>query len=92
MIVPLPRGDECRRRGIREARERSHFESDHVVHLLNVGIQERRDRADASIVDKQCDARIVPQRALDSGKLRLVVEVRAQHLDGPSRIGREPRR
>jgi hypothetical protein len=49
---------------ISTTRERGHVESDHLVHLLDVGIKQRRDRADAGIVDEHGDARIVLQRDL----------------------------
>jgi hypothetical protein len=39
--------DECRRGGIGKTRERRDVESDHLLHLLDFGIQQRRDGTDA---------------------------------------------
>src|SRR6266481_3361938 len=66
------------------ARERGNVESDHVVHLLNVGIQQRRDGADASIVDEHGDGLIIPQRGFHLREIPLVIEVRWQRSDRAS--------
>jgi hypothetical protein len=58
-------------------------------HLLDVGIQQRRDGCGAGIVDKHGDARIVPQRGLDLGELHLIGKIGGQHFDGPSGLARQ---
>jgi hypothetical protein len=91
VIVPEPR-DKCRCGGISQAREHRNVESDHVVHLLDIGLQLRGNGADAGVVHGQRDARIVPQRRFNPRTRGLTVEIRGQHLDGPSRLTHQTRR
>ncbi len=73
--------NECRRGGISQAGERRNVDGDHLIRLVNLGIQQRRDRADAGIVDEHGDGLIIPQQAFHLREIRLVAEVGAQRGD-----------
>ena len=76
--------DEAGHRGVGQPGERADIEADHLIHLLDVGIEQRRRGADAGIVHQQRDARVGAQRRLDPGQIRLVVEVGCDRLDRPA--------
>ncbi len=61
---------------------------DHLVHLLDIGIEERRRGADARIVDQGRDAGIRAQQFFDPGQIGLVAEIGRDNLDGaPGFVG-----
>jgi hypothetical protein len=62
---------------------------DHLVHLLDVGIEQRRDGADASVVDEHADRLLIPQRALYLREIRLVIEVCRHQSDRASGLARQ---
>jgi len=68
--------DEGRGGSVGEARESADVESNHVFHLLDVGVEQRRDGSAAGIVDEHGDARIVLQLCFHPREILLVVDVR----------------
>src|SRR4029077_16939064 len=72
--------DEADRCSIGQPGERADIEADHLIHLLNVRIEERCRCPDASIVHQQRNARVRTQRSLDPGQIRLVVEIGCDRL------------
>src|SRR5258708_12255613 len=67
--------NECRRGGIGQASERRNVESDHLVRHVALGIQQRRDGANAGIVDDHGDGLIFPQQPFDLLEICLVAAV-----------------
>ena len=78
--------DEAGRRSVGQPGERADIEADHLIHLLDVRIEERCRCADAGIVHQQRNACIRAQRRLDPGKIRLVVEIGRDRLDGTASL------
>jgi hypothetical protein len=83
MIVPVPSLTN-RSGGVGEAGEGGDVESDHVLHLPDVGLKQRGDGREAGVIDEHGDARIVLQLCFHFREIRLVVEVRHDGSDMPS--------
>jgi hypothetical protein len=78
---PFTTRHERRRDSIGKARQCGDVQVDHCLHLVDVGLQDRRDGADASIIDQHGDARIVAKHSLDLGEAALCIQIRRQHRD-----------
>jgi hypothetical protein len=89
MIVPAARWTKAARDGIGEARERGDVESDHLVHLFDLSVQQARDGGDAGIVDEHGDGLVFPEGLLHLREIRLVVEVGRQQSDRASGLPRQ---
>ena len=97
MIVPLPRATKSGHRRIGQPRQRRDVQADHVVHLVDVGGEQRLGGADARVVDQQGDAGIGPQDVLDALQVRRRREIgfdrlhlAAGFVGEPARQRREP--
>ena len=64
-------------------------ESDHLGHLLDIGIQQGRDGSGAGIVDEHRDDRIIPERLFPVRDVRLIVEIGRQGSDRASGLPRQ---
>jgi hypothetical protein len=82
MMVASAACDEAGDCDIGQSRERTDVETDHVVHLLDVGVEQRRRGPDAGIVDEERDVRVRTQGRFDPCQIRLVVKVGCNRVDG----------
>src|SRR6267143_1671552 len=69
--------------------ERGNVKRDDLVHLLDVGTQQRRYGCDAGVVDEHADARIASHRGFDRCEIRLVIEIRWQRSNRASGLTRQ---
>ena len=77
-------GDQARRRRIGETGERPDIERDHVVHRIDIGVEQRRHGRNARIVDQHRDAGVGAQPRFDAPEIGLVVEIRGDDVDAPA--------
>ena len=66
---------------IGQAGQGSDVDVDHRLHRVDVGLQDRGDRADAGIVDQHGDAGIVAEHRFHLGEVRLAGEIRRKRGD-----------
>ena len=97
MIVALASGDESRCDRIGETGQGGDVQVDHLFHLVDIRLQDRRDGAEARIVDEHADAWIVAKQSFDLRQVGFVVQIGRPDRDltgglapDPSRDGVQP--
>jgi hypothetical protein len=83
---PATARDQTRHGGIGQARQRADVKRDHLVHLVDVGRQQRPCGSNTGVVNLQRDPVVRPQHVLDAAEVFAVVEVGRDDLDRASRL------
>ncbi|ENN86522.1 hypothetical protein RHSP_08955 [Rhizobium freirei PRF 81] len=83
-------GDETGHDGIGQPHHRGHVDIDHFLHLVGVGLEQRRRTAEAGIVDEHGDAPVFLQHLFDFGEIVFAAKVGGQRLDGAAGLIGQP--
>ncbi len=80
-------GDETGNGGISQAGECGDIEVNHFHHRIDIGLEQRRDPAEAGIVDENLDGRVLTQTVLDQAPVGGIGQVGAKDLHLPAGRG-----